>query len=177
MRFRRGVLQRAGSCRVLGRMVFLAAVVWPAGPSAAQSPPNPAACELEIEGESISSLALVDGNGVLFEYFFPGKSLWLPAGQYRIENVELEGGPGYLAFSPSGFDEFVLTPGEPCRIKIGGPLVPKVTVKRRGKLLELNYELTDAGSRPYTDQQPMAPPWFTVYQDGRELGSGTFEYG
>ncbi len=76
-------------------------------------------------------------------------------------------------------NEAARTPGEPQMHK---QLTPQVQVTRAGRLLNLDYQLVDASGRSRADelrqqQQRNTPPRFTVWQGGREIGSGTFEYG
>ena len=53
---------------------------------------------------------------------------------------------------------------------------PTVNVTRNGRVLTLDYELLDTGQgQSGTDRGH--PPRFVVTQDGRETGSGSFQYG
>ena len=75
-------------------------------------------------------------------------------------------------------------PGEAAAV---GSLTPRLRVARAGRLLSMNYELLDAAGQnmistlraPAADgsRQKPDPPRFTVSQDGREIDSGSFEYG
>ncbi len=61
-------------------------------------------------------------------------------------------------------------------------LTPHVQATRAGRLLNLDYQLLDASGQIRTDQLLQqwprnTPPKFTIWQDGREIDSGTFEYG
>jgi hypothetical protein len=180
------------------RLMAVAIVVaWWAEPAAqvACSRPQTAAgqpelCELKIEGHSILSLTLLGGTAVPGDgaenlagqkHVRPGKSLWLPAGRYWVERVELEG--DYESSSDYARDDgwFELAPGKPHQLVIGAPLSPRATVTRHGKFLEMSYDLVDAAGRGYrlssgAGQRPV-PPRFTVYKNDEVLGAGSFEYG
>ncbi|GEM_PF-5934628 len=57
-------------------------------------------------------------------------------------------------------------------------LSPRVRVQRAGRLLTMDFEWVDAqGRRQPGREQRGAPPTFTVFKDGRPIGSGSFEYG
>jgi hypothetical protein len=43
--------------------------------------------------------------------------------------------------------------------------------------LTLGCQLVDAAGRSYAGPRTSPPPTFSVYKDGKALGSGTFEYG
>jgi hypothetical protein len=178
-------------------MALAIAVAWCAAiaSKAASSDPattarKPELCELKIEGHSILSLTLLKESGVPGniaeglageKHVRPGTSLWLPAGRYRVEGVELEGGYRSSASYRHDDEWFELAPGKPQQLVIGAPLSPQVTVKRHGKFLEMSYDPVDAAGRSYgwstgAGQRP-APPRFTVYKNDEVLGSGSFEYG
>ena len=115
------------------------------------------------------------------KYQRPGKVLRLPAGRYRVEQVELDGGYvswGGMAQSEQWFD---LAPGESQRLVVGAPLTQHVDVSRHGKFLEMSYQLTDQAGREYShmseSEQLPDPPRFTAYKGNRVLGSDSFAYG
>jgi hypothetical protein len=59
-----------------------------------------------------------------------------------------------------------------------GPFAVTVDVKRTGRILVLDYALLDAqGERSQEHRDTKTPPQFTICQDGRQIGSGTFSYG
>ena len=141
------------------------------------------ACELKIRGHSIVRLMLVEKtrhSGVLFDK--PGESVQLPSGEYRVEQVELE--DGYALDSQPGQrqDWFEVTSAGPNELVVGAPLYPTATATRHGGFVQLDYDTVDAAGRSYrktagrTPGMP-PPPTFTVYKDGDEIGSGSFEYG
>lgn len=56
-------------------------------------------------------------------------------------------------------------------------LTPTVEASRQGRTLELDYELLDAGGRDISSRDYGDRPEFVIYKNGRQIGSGTFEYG
>ena len=70
----------------------------------------------------------------------PGHSVFLPPGRYLFQVVDFPAG-----LSVRTDIDFVLTPEKPYRLDIGASVKPRVTVKREGRLLKLEYELLDAG--------------------------------
>lgn len=163
-----------------GLLFALALAAWPAW-AADKEPPNPKAelCELRIEGHSIASLRLESQGASPKTFVPPDKILHLPAGTYRVERVKLEG--GYEASSSLDNAWFSLASDQPHTLRAGAPLSPTVRVTRQGRYLQLNYELIDAAGRSYL-QSNRGParspaPRFSVWVDGREIGSGSFRYG
>jgi hypothetical protein len=141
-------------------------------------PPQADRGELRIEGTNISRLVLVGQDNHREEWSHVSGSLSLPAGTYRVQQIELQG--GYSAF-PAGagaLAEIVISPDQPAVLKAGGPLRQTVSINRRGSVLVLNYGLVGIGDeeyRPATRSQE--PPSFTVYKGNRTIASGKFEYG
>ena len=142
-----------------------------------------ASCELKIRGHSIVRLMLIEKtqtSGVQFDK--PGESVRLPAGEYRLELVELE--DGYTVYPGIGqrHDWFEVTPAGRNELVVGAPLYPTATATRHGGFVQLDYDLVDGAGRSY-QQTPRVgmeippPPTFTVYKGGEEIGSGSFEYG
>jgi hypothetical protein len=161
-------------------------------PSSASAalPGEPATCILNIKGHSIASLTLIRQGDVAAgaqeglsgqKHVRPGKSLHLPAGKYRVENVELEGGYRLKARHGRNDDWLELAPDKPCELIVGAPLSPQVTVKRHGRYLQMDYDLVDAAQRSYTkvanDGAKLTRPRFTVSKGNEVLGSESFEYG
>jgi hypothetical protein len=140
-------------------------------------------CELKIRGHSIVRLTLIEKtrhSGVLFDK--PGESVQLPAGKYRVEQVELEDGYAMAPQPGQRQDWFEVTAAGPNELVVGAPLYPTTTATRHGGFVQLDYDTVDGAGRSYskpldyTDGIP-PPPTFTVYKDGEEIGSGSFEYG
>ncbi len=160
-----------------------------------KQPQNPADCLLILECNHIEKLVLRDKQGRITELVHPAARVTLPAGEYQIEAIEVEGGyhvswslPPYSSAPPTFWPPprnrlLVLTPDKPCNPKIGAPLKPEITAKRVGRLISVNYIpwLRDGDARPYLTRQPSsAPPTFAVYQGDRDItatGSGSLEFG
>jgi hypothetical protein len=140
---------------------------------------EPAMCRLRIEGRAIERLTLADEHERVTAVPQPGESVSLPAGRYRVQEVDLTGG-FQCAMYAAGPDEWVqLAADQTPVLKLGAPLTPQVRVKRVGRLLKLDYELVDAAGRKYVQRgvAGAVPPTFTVSKDGQTLGTGSFEYG
>jgi hypothetical protein len=141
-------------------------------------------CELKIQGHSIVQLTLVEKtrlSGVRFDK--PGETVQLPAGEYRVEAVELEGGFSLLNEPGQRREWFQVTPEGPNELVIGAPLYPTATAVRHGGFLQLDFAgVVDSEGRSYIKTADRVrgmppPPTFAVYKDEEEIGSGTFEYG
>jgi hypothetical protein len=64
-------------------------------------------------------------------------------------------------------------------LNMGGPLTNWVTVEKRGRTLTLEYQMLGAGGR-YRLSGPVdrtKPPQVAIYQNGKPVGSGKFEFG
>jgi len=60
----------------------------------------------------------------------------------------------------------------------GGPLTNSVTVRKRGRTLTFDYELLGAGGRyQLLTTERAKPPQLAIYQSGKRVASGTFEFG
>ena len=102
---------------------------------------------------------LRDKQGKIFELDHPAARVTLPAGEYQIEAIEVEGGyqaswslPPYSSEPPSYWPPpndrlLVLRPDQPCDPKIGMPLKPEITAKRVGRLIKVTYYRLAAGWR------------------------------
>lgn len=137
-------------------------------------------CELKIRGHSIVRLMLIEKShlaGVRFDR--PGETVKLPAGVYRLEQVDLEEN---CSLRTVQLEWFNVSPDKPNELVVGAPLNPTVSVKRHGTFLQLDYDLVDGAGRSYRKTRDYShgvppPPRFTVSKDGRRIGSGSFEYG
>ncbi len=168
--------------RPIGRQavvaLFLLAGATPCLAADAKEPPAGDASngELRIEGKLIESLTVINKAGDSRTINRPGASVSLPADQYSIQQIQLEG--GYICSYPATAESFSVTGDQPCKLQAGAPLTPGLTLERSGKIVELDYGLVDAAGRKYRGgRSPLDPPRFTVHRGDREIGSGTFEYG
>lgn len=135
---------------------------------------------LAIQGRAIERLTLVDANDKVTAIERPQESILLPAGKYRVQQVELQGGFSCHEYFASDDAWIHVAAGRTPVLKVGAPLTPQVSVKRTGRVLTVDYELVDAAGRTYApgnDNRRTKPPAFAVLKNGRTIGSGSFEYG
>ena len=141
------------------------------------------ACEMRIRGDSIVRLTLVEKtgrSGVRFDK--PGETVQLPAGEYRVEQVELKDSYVLDSQPSQRKDWFKVTPAGPNELIVGAPLYPTASARRHGGFIQLSYDTVDGAGRSYsktidrTVERP-PPPTFTVFKNGEKIGSGSFEYG
>jgi hypothetical protein len=162
----------------------------------APKPPQeqkPADCELILKGGRIEKLVLIDKDEKLIELVRPGDRVLLPAGQYAIRQIDVEGGwssqwsNGPLLgqhWSTPDDRLLVLSPGRPCRPNMGMPLVPEISARRVGRLINVKcygWQMCDGDGRSYRKVDRNArPPRFAVYQGDRDVtasGVGSLEFG
>ena len=169
------VLKHLTPPQLCAALVLLLLAVTPAKAGA-----DGVSCELKIRGHSIVRLMLIEKtrhSGVRFDR--PGESVQLPAGEYRLEQVELEGGYALAPQPGQRQDWFEVTAAGPNELVVGAPLYPTATATRHGGFVKLDYDTVDGAGRSFvgTGGRTPLPPTFTVYKDGEEIGSGSFEYG
>ncbi len=134
--------------------------------------------KLKLEGESITRLILRrEGDGQREEFRRPEQIIELPVGEYRVQEVHLEGGYTWHASSNPGRYLASVGPNETGTLKIGAPLRHTLKVKRQGCCLTMDYALHGAGGEQYTDGDRNNPPIFRVYRGDREIASDKFEFG
>ena len=170
------MLKAVCSCAVLIILMQPMSLLCSAELKGKRSEPVASDCQLKIEGKFVKMLTLVDEKGGQKTLKNPGPSVSLPAGKYRLQQIELEGGYSCPVLSTQD-GWFRLTPGKPHQLKVGAALTPKVKATRQGRILKLDFEMLDGDGRRYTGSDRANPPQFTVSKDGREIGSGSFEYG
>lgn len=135
---------------------------------------------LAIQGRAIERLTLVDANDKVTAIERPQESILLPAGKYRVQQVELQGGFSCHEYFASDDAWLHVAAGRTPVLKVGAPLTPQVNVKRTGRVVTIDYELVDAAGRTYSpgnDNRRTKPPTFAVFKNGQTIGSGSFEYG
>jgi hypothetical protein len=180
-----------------GALVLALGSLLPTAVCAADAPKppqnkKPADCELILKGRRIDILVLIDKDEKLIELVRPGDRVLLPAGQYAIRQIDVEGGwssqwaggpqLGQLWSTPEE-RLLVLSPGEPCRPNMGMPLAPEISANRVGRLIKVDCRgsMQDDDGRSYRKVERNAtPPRFTVYQGDRDItasGAGSLEYG
>lgn len=138
-------------------------------------PPAPEGpCQLIVDGESVEKLILLHYPGGRYTADVTAASVSLAPGDYMVEEVTLKS--GYTYNYRQDAPQLTLTADEPYHFQVGG-LSPHVDVKRQGRLLKMDYRLADAAGRRCIHADYSSPPSFSVLQDGREIASGSFEYG
>jgi hypothetical protein len=181
-------------CLAIFATLLFPAVGLPAVERTPAKPPSaPAMGQLKIEGKAIERLSLAKriGKGdassekplVLNS---PGSTVSLPVGDYLLERIELKGGyvcnVPFRVFGPNNQELrapqwLTIGPDQPCVLKIGAPLKATLRTYRQGRVILIAYDLLDSEGRRYASTKRGSPPRFTVSCDGREVASGSFEYG
>ncbi|MHC4740052.1 MAG: hypothetical protein ACYS9Y_14180 [Planctomycetota bacterium] len=133
---------------------------------------------LSLEGKFIKRLSLRAGSAMVL-LDAPGSIESIPAGEYECEDILLDGGElGLFSVTDAPAVSVAVIENETATLKVGGPLSSSVEVQRTGNVLQLSYNLTDVGGHSYTSSQRVdKPPTFTIYKGGKEIASGSFEYG
>lgn len=152
------------------------------------TPPSstePPLCEMKIEGNHIEQIVLSHNNqnqpdnDITFNR--PAESVQLPAGEYHVKEIHLQGGyacglpliPGITGPEAEKYGWFTLSPSKPHTLSVTTPLVQKLGVHRIGQLLRFNYILSDKEGRCYTNEACNVLPGFTASCNGEVIGSGT----
>ena len=139
---------------------------------------NSAVGELKLEGKHIERLVLSQKDGGTKKFDKPGETIKLPVGEYRLQEVRLQGGYSCRIMTPISDANWVtIAEDKPAVLKVGAPLKQTVEVRRQGSLLLLNYKLLGAGGEAYTSDNRSDPPGFSVYKGDKKIASGKFEYG
>lgn len=142
---------------------------------------QPALGELKITGGFIQRLMLQDGP-YLVVLDHPQSVVQVPIGHYRGLRIRLKQGE-----AEAWWDSDARQPGisiavdekKPVLLAVGGPLTNSVSVTRRGKYLDLNYQLIGVGGGAYklARQDSSHPPEVAIYKGGKKIASGKFQYG
>jgi hypothetical protein len=137
---------------------------------------GPATGELKLEGKHIQKLVFQYKGRKTENFDNPGESIKLPAGEYQLREVHLEGGyVSRLRIAPGKWK--TVDKDKPTVLKVGAPLKQTVRAKRRTNLLVLNYELLGVGGGHYVRAQRDKPPQFAIYSGDKKIASGKFEFG
>jgi len=164
----------------------------PAQPPKAK--PSPAVTgQLNIQGQGVERITLErrEARHGLDPYVTvvpdpSGAAVSVPAGEYWLQEVVLQGGyscllPRRIVDGRTGIEQegewLTISPEKPCLLKVGGPLKPTVAAHRQGQNVRIWWGLLDASRRGYSCRNPQTPPRFAVYCDDEVVGSGSFEYG
>lgn len=168
--------------------VLVGAEVEPGG-----STTDPAMGRLVLEGEAIERLILEKRSDSTSPIHLhqPAPSVPIPAGDYRVKEVRLQG--GYRCLPPRGIadletDEvrevgwFTVGADTPYVLRIGAPLKPTLKVVRENRSLRMAYSLLDASEQEFWTYYPQDGGRekiadFSVYCGGQLVGSGILDPG
>ncbi len=157
-------------------LLFLMSVLAGDPPVADQSPPTAGNCQFVIDGEDVEKLTLATPPGPMGYVVVTAPAASLPAGKYHVDEVVLKGGYTYSYDGGTG-PTVTLVPGVPFHYRPALPLMPGVEATRRGRLLDLNYRLTDVEGRVCRSGRQREPPKFAIFQGDQQIAAGSFEYG
>lgn len=169
------LLHRFAQCFILGAVIIASSTVL--GSQTASQSEQPIKYELKLEGENIEQLVL-QGGGQKQTFDRPGKSLMLEPGTYEMSQLGLKGGFTYYPYRDTTiFRSILVGPGEPAVLKAGGPLEQRITARREGQLLKMDYRLIGIAGEWYRNNSRYPPPTFTIYKGDKEIASGRFQFG
>ncbi|MBZ5499418.1 MAG: hypothetical protein LAP85_23720 [Acidobacteriia bacterium] len=137
--------------------------------------------EVTLDGKFVRRLIL-QGDARLAILESPGRTVTLPADNYRIQTVYLVPAadkPVLTGVSTSETSRITVAAGAPNRLQIGAPFVSSVRAERKGSSLLLSYVLKGAAGEEYTVMTPdrRNPPKFVIYRGDRQVASGNFQFG
>ncbi len=72
---------------------------------------------------------------------------------------------------------FTVTPDATTTLKPGAPLTQTIHVRRQGRCLMMDCQLTGTGGESYSNSGGSTSPTFHIFKDGKEIAAGKFEYG
>ena len=134
--------------------------------------------ELKLEGEYVERLVLRRKDGRTERFDQRDETIKLPVGEYRLQEVRLRGGYIFRSSRTPIRDWIMITEDKPAVLKVGAPLKHSVGIRRRGRILFLDYRLVGVGGEIYTGRMNRSkPPTFTVYKGDKEVASDKFEFG
>ena len=166
-------ISRASVSLVIVYLLFLGDI----GSGQAEAQKNPLGT-LKLAGKPITSLKLRRAEGGQIEEFRrPEGSIELPLGEYRVQEVQLEGGYTYYASVGPGRHQGPVVVGQQETLTVGAPLKQTIKIERQGRVLTMSYALLGAGGEQYTGGDRSSPPRFRIYRGDTEIASGEFEFG
>ena len=131
---------------------------------------------LQIEGVGVERIVLIrEGKEEEFTLKYFDEPVELAVGKYQVWKIGLM----HCHYTFGRRDMFIeIREGETCVFKAGGPMTHSVKVNgRRGRFLELGYEMKGIDGRGYRTSHRRHLPKLEVYKDGKRIGGGLFEYG
>jgi hypothetical protein len=174
----------AGKLSVQGHAFTLASTSEPQGDNVRLAlrltDQQPALGELNVAGTSVQRVVLKGGPYVVV-VDKPEATVRVPAGSYSQLHVWLKQGEAEAYRNVVG-GRLTIDTKKPAVLVAGGPLTNSVSLRRRGKYLDLSYQLIGAGGDVYQLGQqdrtkPAQPPEFAIYRGERKLASGKFQFG
>lgn len=138
---------------------------------------NPPLAVLKLEGSGLDYIELYARDGHAERITRPEETVKLPPGEYRLQEVRLRGGYTCYNRGVPGYTWVTVAADKPATLKVGAPLIPTLRVQRKGRILQLNYELHGAGGETYSGRGVGGPPTFVVYKGEKQIASGKFEFG
>jgi hypothetical protein len=137
--------------------------------------------ELKITGKYIRRLTL-PGGSCLVVLDQPANTVKIPVGTYNQPRVVIEQGGAEANSTISRWPsprQISVNDRTPTVLNAGGPLTNSVTATRRGRNLNLSYQLVGAGGAAYqlATQDRSQPPEFAIYRGDKKVASGKFAYG
>lgn len=139
--------------------------------------PDVGECQLIVRDTHIEGLRLANEHGIARTLKELKSPILLPPGQYRVQGVKLQGDEHWQTVATTKRPTFTLSRDAPHELEGCNPLKPNVEVARRGRVLHLDYDVLNTRDGDTRNESRKNPPQFTVYKSGKEIGSGTFEYG
>ncbi|MCL5096776.1 MAG: hypothetical protein M1608_04455 [Candidatus Omnitrophica bacterium] len=141
---------------------------------------QPALGELRITGDFVQRLVL-EGGPYVVVLDKPVPVTKVPVGRYTQAAIRLDNNGTEAFRSPrsDGTKTIVISDQKPALLEGGGPLTNFVAVTRRGPLLQFSYQVRGAGGDVYelASMNRAKPPEFAVYQGGKKIDSGRFQFG
>lgn len=138
--------------------------------------------ELKLTGQFIHRLILTDAPWTVV-LDAPASVVKVPLGTCSHYQVQLKHGSkeAYrdVIDRSASISPIVISDSKTAVLTTGGPLTNSVAISRRGKYLDLSYQLLGADRAKYLrlGQDRTKPPTFAIYQGGRKIASGKFEFG
>jgi hypothetical protein len=138
---------------------------------------QPSLGELKVTGSMVHRLVLQNDRGYTVVLEAPDSSVKIPVGSYRAKSIWIKQGEA-TACQRTG-RSLTISEKSPTVFLAGGPLTNSVTAKRRGKYLVLDYSLigADGGAYQLSKDDPLHPPAFTIFHNGKKVATGQFAFG
>lgn len=141
------------------------------------TPVEPELGQLELAGVYVHRLVLHGAPKHAAFFYSPTHVLRLPVGTYDTIQVVLERG-GCKATAE--FNQKVIVTSHSTNIlAVGGPLTNSVSVTRRGRVLQMEYDLVGYGGKQYklVSTNQVKEPEFEIYKGNRRIAHGKFRFG